>query len=126
MNWITLPAWTYNSAEFLALEKESIFMRTWQLVGHVSELECPGVFLRFDLLGESAIVLRDDNGGLRAFHNVCRHRAFRLLGKESGRCDRVIRCRYHGFTYDLTGRLVAVPGEQEFDGLDKTEFGLVP
>jgi phenylpropionate dioxygenase-like ring-hydroxylating dioxygenase large terminal subunit len=126
MSGITLPAWTYNNVEFLALEKESIFMRTWQLVGHVSELGRPGDFLRFDLLGESAMVLRDHAGKLRAFHNVCRHRAFRLLGKPAGRCDRFIRCRYHGFTYDLMGRLVAVPGEEEFDGLDKTEFGLVP
>ena len=56
MTWTTLPAWTYNNAEFLALEKEAIFMRTWQLVGHVSELKQPGDYLRFDLLGESAIV----------------------------------------------------------------------
>ena len=122
----TLPSWTYNNAEFLALEKEAIFMRSWQLVGHVSELRHPGDFLTFDLLGESAIVLRDDKGGLRAFHNVCRHRAFRLLGQPQGHCDKLIRCRYHGFAYDLAGRLVAVPGEQDFDCLEKAEFGLVP
>lgn len=126
MAWTTLPAWTYDSAEFLALEKESVFMRSWQLVGHVSELRDPGDFLRFDLLGESAIVLRDDAGELRAFHNVCRHRAYRLLSGGDGRCDRFIRCRYHGFTYDLAGRLVAVPGEEHFDAFDKAAFGLVP
>src|ERR1700730_5676805 len=126
MTWTTLPAWTYNNAEFLALEKEAIFMRTWQLVGHVSELKGPGDDLRFDLLGESAIVLRDNDGKLRAFHNVCRHRAFRLMGKPAGHCDGLIRCRYHGFTYDLKGRLIAVPGEQEFEGIDKSELGLVP
>jgi phenylpropionate dioxygenase-like ring-hydroxylating dioxygenase large terminal subunit len=126
MTWKTLPAWTYNNAEFLALEKEAIFMRTWQIVGHVSELKQPGDYLRFDVLGESAIVLRDNDGKLRAFHNVCRHRAFRLLGKPAGRCDGLIRCRYHGFAYDLRGRLIAVPGEQEFDGIDKSELGLVP
>jgi phenylpropionate dioxygenase-like ring-hydroxylating dioxygenase large terminal subunit len=124
--WTTLPAWTYNNAEFLALEKEAIFMRTWQLVGHVSELKRPGDYLRFDLLGESAIVLRDNEATLRAFHNVCRHRAFRLLGKPAGHCDGLIRCRYHGFTYELKGRLIAVPGEQEFDGIDKSELALVP
>ncbi|MEA2779818.1 MAG: hypothetical protein QOK29_1362 [Rhodospirillaceae bacterium] len=126
MAWTTLPAWTYDNAEFLALEKEWIFLRSWQLVGHVSELGRPGDFLRFDLLGESAIVLRDETGELRAFHNVCRHRAFRLLSDPAGRCDRFIRCRYHGFTYDLGGGLVAVPGEEHFEDLDKAEFGLVP
>ena len=87
MTWMTLPAWTYNNAEFLALEKEAIFMRTWQIVGHVSELKQPGDYLRFDVLGESAIVLRDSEGKLRAFHNVCRHRAARLLDGVSGQCD---------------------------------------
>jgi phenylpropionate dioxygenase-like ring-hydroxylating dioxygenase large terminal subunit len=126
MMWMTLPAWTYDNAEFLALEKEAIFMRTWQIVGHVSELGRPGDYLCFELLGESAIVLRDNEGVLRAFHNVCRHRAFRLIGKQAGRCDGLIRCRYHGFTYDLKGRLASVPGEQEFERLDKSELGLVP
>jgi phenylpropionate dioxygenase-like ring-hydroxylating dioxygenase large terminal subunit len=126
MSWETLPAWTYNSAEFLALEKESIFMRTWQLVGHTSELERPGDYLRFDLLGESAIVLRNNEGQLRAFHNVCRHRAFRLLGKPAGHCGGLITCRYHGFTYDLRGRLVAIPAEKDFDGVDKKDLGLFP
>jgi phenylpropionate dioxygenase-like ring-hydroxylating dioxygenase large terminal subunit len=126
VTWTTLPAWTYNNAEFLALEKEAIFMRTWQIVGHVSELKRPGDYLRFDLLGESAIVLRDGEGKLKAFHNVCRHRAFRLLGSPEGHCDGLIRCRYHGFAYDLKGRLIAVPGEQEFDGIDKSKLGLVP
>jgi phenylpropionate dioxygenase-like ring-hydroxylating dioxygenase large terminal subunit len=126
MGWGTLPAWTYENTEFLALEKEAIFMRTWQLVGHVSELKNPGDFLRFDLLGESAVVLRDGEGRLRAFHNICRHRAFRLLSGTGGHCERFIRCRYHGFTYDLTGRLVAVPAEDEFEDFDKQDFCLVP
>ncbi len=126
MAWTTLPAWTYENAEFLALEKEWIFMRTWQLAGHIGELEKAGDFLRFDLLGESAVVLRNADGALNAFHNVCRHRAFRLVQEPQGHCDRFVRCRYHGFTYDLNGRLVAVPGEDQFDDFDKAEFGLFP
>src|SRR5579862_2842076 len=126
MSWMTLPAWTYQNAEFLALEKEAIFMRSWQLVGHVSELRKPGDYLRFDVLGESAIVLRDQQGKLRAFHNVCRHRAFRLVEKPSGHCGSLITCRYHGFSYDLCGRLVAVAAGEDFEGLDKSQYGLVP
>jgi len=124
--WATLPAWTYNSDKFLGLEKEAIFLKTWQLVGHVSELRQPGDYLRFDLLGESAIVLRDKAGAIRAFHNVCRHRAFRLLDGPAGSCGRSIRCRYHGFVYDLDGRLSAVPGEEDFVGLERAAFGLKP
>jgi phenylpropionate dioxygenase-like ring-hydroxylating dioxygenase large terminal subunit len=122
----TLPAWTYANPEFFALEREAIFLETWQLVGHVSELRRPGDYLRLDLLDQSAIVLRDKQGGLRAFHNVCRHRAFRLLEGAAGNCGRSVRCRYHGFLYDLDGRLVAVPGEEGFPGLDKAEHGLKP
>jgi phenylpropionate dioxygenase-like ring-hydroxylating dioxygenase large terminal subunit len=124
--WATLPAWTYRNPGFLALEKEHIFMRTWQLAGHVSELQQPGDFVRLNLLGESAIVLRDTHGNVRAFHNVCRHRGFRLLGEARGNCGQHIRCRYHGFAYDLAGHLIAVPEEQAFDGLKRSEFALVP
>jgi phenylpropionate dioxygenase-like ring-hydroxylating dioxygenase large terminal subunit len=126
MTWMTLPAWTYSSAEFLALEKSALFLRTWQLVGHVSEIENPGDFLKFDLLGESALIVRDHGGGLRAYHNVCRHRAMRLVDRPAGHCGALITCRYHGFSYDLGGRLVALPGAQDFEGLDRSEHGLTP
>jgi phenylpropionate dioxygenase-like ring-hydroxylating dioxygenase large terminal subunit len=123
---MTLPAWTYTDPGFLALEREAIFLRTWQLAGHISELPRAGDYLRFDLLDQSAIVLRGEDGALRAFHNVCRHRAFRLLDGPHGQCGRAIRCRYHGFTYDLQGSLKQVPGEADFDGLDKDRHGLKP
>jgi phenylpropionate dioxygenase-like ring-hydroxylating dioxygenase large terminal subunit len=122
----TLPAWIYNNQEIFALEREAIFLRTWQLVGHANELKQPGDFLRFDLLGESAILLRDRDGALRAFHNVCRHRAYRLLEGDAGNCGRNVRCRYHGFVYELDGALKAVPSEDSFPGLDKSEYGLRP
>lgn len=122
----TLPAWTYDDAEYFALEKELIFMRTWQLVCHASEVKEPGAYARLDLLGESALVIRGKDGVLRAFYNVCRHRASRLLDGDTGRCDRVIRCRYHGWVYDLDGSLKAVPSEGAFPGLDKAKHGLKP
>lgn len=120
----TLPGWIYRSESFHALEREAIFTRTWQLVGHQSEIALPGDYLRFDLMGESAIVLRDRDGEIRAFYNVCRHRAFRLLDGATGHCGKAIRCRYHGFTYGLDGALLAVPGEPMFDGIDKSCHGL--
>ncbi len=126
MTWTTLPGWIYRNEEFFALEREAIFLRTWQLAGHASEIPEPGDYLRFDLLGESAILLRGREGEISAFYNVCRHRAFRLLDGPTGHCGKRIRCRYHGFTYDLSGRLVAVPAEEAFDGLDKSCHGLRP
>lgn len=123
---VTLPGWIYHDAAFQALERDAIFRSTWQLAGHQSEIPNSGDYLRFDLLGESAIVLRDAAGQVRAFHNVCRHRAFQLLDGPGGHCDRLIRCRYHGFAYGLDGSLQSVPGEASFDGLDTAEHGLRP
>ncbi|MDZ4734987.1 MAG: aromatic ring-hydroxylating dioxygenase subunit alpha [Rhodospirillaceae bacterium] len=126
MGWSTLPGWIYASDEFFALEHDAIFMSTWQIVGHLSDIPAPGDYLRFDLLDQSAIVVRNEAGRVGAFHNVCRHRAFRLLDDAQGRTQSAIRCRYHGFTYDLDGSLRTVPGEESFEGLDKTCFGLKP
>ena len=83
----TLPAWTYDNAEFFELEKDRIFMRTWQLAGHVSEIGGAGDWLRFDLMGESVFVMRGADGEIRAFYNVCRHRANRLVHGDAGHCD---------------------------------------
>jgi phenylpropionate dioxygenase-like ring-hydroxylating dioxygenase large terminal subunit len=124
MAWKSLPAWTYASDAFFALERNAIFLATWQIVGHVSEIPGAGDYLRFDLLDQSAIVVRDEDGGIGAFHNVCRHRAFRLLDGPQGNCRQAIRCRYHGFTYDLGGALRTVPAEESFEGLDKSCLGL--
>src|SRR5205807_7988772 len=65
------------------------------------------------LAGEPILVVRDEQGVLRAFYNVCRHRAGRVAPEAAGRATR-LRCRYHGWTYDLTGRLRGTP---EFDGV---------
>ncbi|MEE8533617.1 MAG: SRPBCC family protein [Alphaproteobacteria bacterium] len=122
----TLPAWTYDNAEFYALEREHIFRRSWQLVGHASEAPEPGDFVTLDVAGERAIVVRGADGVLRAFHNVCRHRASRVVAEERGRCERFFVCPYHGWTYAFDGTLKAVPGERSFPGLKKADYGLRP
>ncbi len=121
----TLPSWTYHSPAFLAAERDAIFMKSWQPVGHLSDIPSTGDFMRFSLLGEEALVVRGDDGAVRAFHNVCRHRASRLVKHDQGHCGRLLQCPYHGWSYDLTGRLVFVPGEAGFDGLDKSTVRLV-
>ena len=120
----TLPAWTYHNAEFFELEKERIFMRTWQLAGHVNEIKGAGDWLRFELMGESVFVMRGADGEVRAFYNVCRHRANRLVHGDAGHCDGSLSCTYHGWTYGLDGGLISVPAEESFPGLERARFGL--
>lgn len=126
MTWRTLPAWVYEDPEFLALERDTVFLTTWQLAGHVSDMPRPGDWLGFSLLGRTAFAIRGRDGEIRAFHNVCRHRAMRMLDGRAGHCDRAIRCPYHGFSYDLDGRLAGVPFEEDFPDIDRATMGLHP
>jgi phenylpropionate dioxygenase-like ring-hydroxylating dioxygenase large terminal subunit len=121
----SLPAWIYHDPEFFEREQAAIFRKSWQVVCHVNDVPRPGDFHSLDFLGESLVVLRGDDNGLRAFHNVCRHRAARLLDGAKGHCGRRITCPYHAWTYALDGRLVAVPDRQAFPTLDLTRHGLV-
>jgi phenylpropionate dioxygenase-like ring-hydroxylating dioxygenase large terminal subunit len=122
----TLPGWTYGNAEFYELEKRHLLLANWQVVGHVSEVRKAGDYLTLDFMGERALVMRGEDGELRAFHNVCRHRAAAVVRGDTGNCGHAVRCLYHGWTYGLDGRLKAVPGEASFPGLDKGRFGLKP
>ena len=129
----SLPAWIYRDPEFFEKEKTVIFRKSWQVVCHVSDIPKPGDFHSLDFMGESIIVLRGDDGEVRSFHNVCRHRAARLLDGSKGHCGRRITCPYHAWTYALDGRLVGVPDRQArqtngpaFPKLDATRHGLVP
>ena len=129
----TLPSSWYRDARVFATEKERIFCREWLCAARAEQLDAPGAFRVLDVCGESVIVLRNRDGELRAFYNVCRHRGARLCraagsqpplagGVAAGR----ITCPYHQWTYDLDGRLLAAPhlsGEPEFD---KALFSLYP
>jgi len=119
-----LPAWVYRDPEFHELEKREIFRRQWLLVGHASELEKPGDYLTLDAADERALVVRGEDGALRAFHNVCRHRASRVVRGETGSCADGIVCPYHGWRYDLGGRLRSVPAARTFRNLEEARLGL--
>ena len=117
---------TYLDPRLLELEEERIFERTWQLAGHVSALPRPGSYLTARAGSQPVLVLRDEQGNLRAYRNVCRHRASRLLSG-SGQCKGAIRCRYHGWTYRFDGTLIGVPEGLAFgERLQKSELGLLP
>ena len=123
---VTLPAWTYDNAEFHALEREHVFLPNWQIVCHVSDVPKAGDYATLDMMGERAFVVRDEDGGLRAFHNVCRHRAHAIARGAFGSCKGALRCPYHGWRYGFDGRLKAVPAVRSFPGLDKATISLVP
>ena len=122
----SLPAWIYHDPEFFEREKTAIFRKSWQVVCHNNDVPRTGDFHSLEFLGESIVVLRGEDGQLRAFHNVCRHRAARLLDGSKGHCGRRITCPYHAWTYSLDGRLIGVPDRQAFPGLDATRHGLAP
>jgi choline monooxygenase len=109
----TVPASWYSDPGHYATECRAVFGGTWQAVGRADQVREVGQFFTLDLAGEPVVVVRGDDSELRAFFNVCRHRAARVLPDAEGRVTR-LRCRYHGWTYDLCGRLRGTP---EFDGV---------
>ena len=121
-----LPAWIYHDPRFFELEKQRIFRTSWQLVCHVSDVPAAGDYHTFDFLGEPVFVVRGGDGKVRSFHNVCRHRASRLLDGAKGHCGPRITCPYHAWTYALDGRLVGVPHRETFRALDVQLHGLAP
>jgi choline monooxygenase len=115
----------YRDPEVLEVEQRKIFARTWQFAGHISQLAGTGDYITTQAGVEPVLVLCDDEGELRAFRNVCRHRGSRLLSG-SGDCGKAIRCRYHGWTYRFDGELIGVPEGRSIPGLDKSALGLFP
>ena len=106
-------------------KRNAVFARSWQMVGRRELVATPGAFLTANIAGEPMVVVRGEDGVLRAFFNVCRHRAGPLCTEECGTVTK-LRCRYHGWTYDLAGNLRGLP---EFDGVQnfaKEDNGLVP
>jgi phenylpropionate dioxygenase-like ring-hydroxylating dioxygenase large terminal subunit len=118
-----LPAWTYLNAELLELEYERVILPSWQFVCHQNQVREAGDFATLDLWRDSIIVMRGKDGVLRAFQNACRHRGAKLLDGD-GTCKHRITCPYHAWSYQLDGRLAAVPSEKTFPGLDKSQLGL--
>ncbi|OYY67602.1 aromatic ring-hydroxylating dioxygenase subunit alpha [Sphingomonas sp. 28-63-12] len=120
-----LPGWTYHDADFLDAEVAAVIRPSWQIVCHQSDLAGPGEWRSIDYVGESVIVVRGEDGQVRGFTNVCRHRAMRLL-EGAGGCTKKIICPYHAWAYELDGRLTGVPSSADYPMLDKAKQGLAP
>ena len=110
----TPPASWYTDGRVLEEEQRRVFGRTWQLAGRAEQAAQPGQFFTTEVGGEPVIVVRDAGGHLRAFSNVCRHRAG-PVASGAGSCER-FRCGYHGWTYALDGTLLSA---REFDGVER-------
>lgn len=123
LDGISLPGWVYWHEGFFAAERRAFLRAAPQVVCHESEIAAPGEWRSLDYLGESILVMRGEDGEVRAFANVCRHRGSRLVDG-SGGCAKRLTCPYHAWSYASDGRLVAVPQAGDYPGLDKGRLGL--
>lgn len=120
----TIPSSWYTDPRFLDLEKRLVFGTSWQYVGHESRLPNPGDHIIADIVDNPVVVARGNDGRLRAFFNVCRHRGG-PLALEDGH-GKMLQCKYHGWTYSLEGQLRGVPKFDRTELFDKKDYGLVP
>jgi phenylpropionate dioxygenase-like ring-hydroxylating dioxygenase large terminal subunit len=99
-----LPAWAYADTALFAAEREQLFRPAWQIAAHTQELARPGDYVAIDLASERALLLRDESGAIRAFHNTCRRRPHALLTARTGSLDGGIECAAHGLQYGFDGK----------------------
>jgi len=122
---VLVPASRYTDPAFASLEHERLWPRVWQIACTVDHVSSPGDVFELRCGWLSAIVVRGEDGELRAFQNVCRHRGNSLcVGASTARTE--LRCPFHRWTWDLQGALVEVPSRRGFGHLDDDELGLVP
>lgn len=121
----TLPGRFYSAPEAFEAEKRRIFYRHWALVAHRSQLAAPGDYLCAEIADQSVFVIRGRDGALRAFYNVCQHRAHELLAG-AGNVRSVIVCPYHAWSYGLDGALRTARHCGALPDFDKADFGLRP
>lgn len=118
-----LPARYYSGPDSAELDRRAVFARSWQLFAHESQLVAPGDHVVGEIAGLPLLAVRGEDGQLRALHNVCRHRAGPLATCDGLGAKR-LRCRYHGWTYDLDGRLRSAPDMQDVADFDPADIRL--
>jgi choline monooxygenase len=118
-----IPAAVNHSQAFATHEREAVFMAEWICIGREDEIAAAGDFLTHDVAAVPVMVVRQANGDLQGFVNVCAHRFACLQPEVTGNAKRFM-CRYHGWTYDLKGQLIAAPHMDMKEGFDRTKNGL--
>ena len=120
----SLPQQFYNDADVFKVEMEQIFYKEWLFVGITGEIPDKGNFITLDIGDNPITIIRDQNGEVRAFHNVCRHRGSKLCLVKQGKVPKLV-CPYHQWTYELDGNLLFA-GTEMGSEFDKSDFGLHP
>ena len=120
----TPPASWYLDPGVYEAERREVFEKSWIAVGRLDQVAEPGAYFTGDVAGNPYVVLRDEQGELRAFHNVCRHHAA-VVAQECGKTRELI-CPYHGWTYRLDGSLRSAPRMGRLEDFDPKEHGLPP
>jgi choline monooxygenase len=118
----SLRAEAYVSPEWFRADQVGVLAKSWQWVCHVEKLRVPGSFVTVEVAGQSVAILRDRTGALRAFYNVCKHRAHALLSGE-GQISRIM-CPYHAWVYGLDGQLVRAPHTENLEGFEPRDICL--
>ena len=118
----SLPATCYTDPAYLTVDQDAIFFRTWQFVCHSERLRAPGQYLAFEIQGRPLFAVRDKKGELRAFYNVCKHRAHGLVQGEGKK--HVITCPYHAWAYGLDGKLRSAPHTENIKNFNKDDICL--
>jgi choline monooxygenase len=118
----TIPANWYTSPAIAKLEKEAIFKNNWLYAGRSDQIQKSGDFVTTNIGGQPVLLVRNKDNELKAVANVCRHRAARIECREQGHTTR-FRCRYHGWAYDLNGKLCGTP---DFDGVENFDKSKQP
>jgi len=121
---MTMPQRYFTAPEILAEEMEKIFTRQWLCVDREERVARPGDYFLLEVADASIIILRDQQGTVRAFHNVCRHRGSRICEEHQGQFSETIQCPYHAWTYALDGRLIGAPATNDLEGFRKQDFPL--
>ena len=121
---LSLRADAYTDPQWYQVDLQEIISKAWQWVCHAEKLREPGSFVTIEIAGKPIVVVRDREGTLRAFYNVCKHRAHKLLTGE-GKAAR-ITCPYHAWTYKLDGQLAGAPHTQHLQNFDPKAIWLEP
>lgn len=120
----TLPSYLYTEPEIYEIEKEKIFYRSWQYVAHKTSFEQPGDYVTVQICDQNMFVMLGSDGELRAFYNVCQHRAHELLPTGSGNVKSLIVCPYHAWAFNREGALRGAPRSSERPGFNKADYSL--
>ena len=123
-----LPNECYVNKNYVNIERDTVFFNNWSVIGSASSLKEIGDVKPYNFLGVPLLILRDKSNQIKVFHNVCSHRGFKLI-QEPCKLKNMIRCPYHSWSYDLSGKLIATPhvggmNKHEAKGFEKSKSNL--